>query len=245
MKASWNPEEFIHSRKWQFKQKNILRRDNFMDQYIFKTTGRMENANTVHHILPKEDFPQYALEDWNLISVSHHTHSYILHNHTNGQLTNKGRELMMETAFINGIKLTEKVLVIGLPGSGKTTYVRDNMGMDAIAFDLDSIAGAFRLCGPHEDMHQGARRMANSMLKAFALKAPKYASRVFIIRTAPTLEELSDIRPDSMVICRGKHDISNRIDFTEVNESELENRILDCKTYCEKNSIPVSESPPW
>ena len=244
MKANWNPEEFIHSKKWQFKQKNILRRDNFMDQYIFKTTGRMENANTVHHILPKEDFPQYALEDWNLISVSHHTHSYILHNHTNGQLTNKGKQLMMETAFLNGIKLSEKIMVIGLPGSGKTTYVRDHLGMDGIAYDLDSIAGSFRLCGPHEDCHQGARRMANSMLRAFASKASKYASRVFIIRTAPTLEELSDIRPDSMVICRGKHDISNRIDFTEVNESELENRILDCKTYCEKNSIPVSESPP-
>ena len=236
-------DSFLWSDKWKFKRRNILRRDEYTDQYLLKTQGIMRNADTVHHILPREQFPQYALCDWNLISLSSYTHSHIIHNCVSGALTKEGKKLMMETALLNGVKLTEKVLVIGLPGSGKTSYVQSVLSEDAIAYDLDAIAGAFRLRGPHEEDHKASRRMANSLFKAFALRAQEFAPRVFLIRSAPKLEELAEIKPDRVVICSSQYDISSRADKIYYDLAEMRKRIRDIKTFCEKNSIEI-ESPP-
>ena len=236
-------DEFIWSEQWRRKAHSILRRDGYIDQYILKTTGRMIEANLVHHILPRDEFPQYAMEDWNLISLNKRTHSRIIHT-IKGKLTNEGRKLMMETAFKQGIKLHEKILVIGKPGSGKTTWVKDHMGPEAIVYDLDHIAAAFRLKEAHAERHNGARRMANALFKAFAARAGEYASRIFLIRTAPTVEELAQIKPDEVILCLGRYDIRRRKDFQEVDQEAMEKRIEDAKRFCELNSIPFRMIPP-
>ena len=97
-------EKFITSPRWKWKRQNILRRDSYTDQWILQHEGRHVQADMVHHILPKEDFPQYAMADWNLIAVSRRTHNKVLHN-MNGDLTRKGKALMLETAEKNGILL--------------------------------------------------------------------------------------------------------------------------------------------
>lgn len=237
-------DSFLKTDQWRMKRANILRRDNFTDQYLLKTRGIMRDADTVHHILPREQFPQYAYADWNLISLSTYTHAHIIHNSHSGALTKAGKNLMLETAWANGINLTETVLVIGLPGSGKTEYVRSQLGEDAIAYDLDSIAGAFRLKEQHAEYHPGARRMANSLFKAFAMRAKEFAPRVYLIRTAPSLEEVSLIRPDRVVVCTGRYQISHRKDFREIDEDDLQRRIEDVKTYCEKNFVDLEFEPP-
>ena len=236
-------DEFLWSAQWRYKAHSILRRDGYIDQYILKTTGRTEAAEVVHHMLPREDFPQYAMEDWNLISLSRRTHNKIIHT-VKGKLTNEGKKLMFETAFKNNIKLQEKILVIGMPGSGKSTWVKNQLGLDAIAYDLDAIAAAFRLRNPHEEIHRGARRMAAALMQAFSQRAGDYAPRVFIIRTAPTTEEVAQIKPDQIAICTGYHDIRTRADFEDVNREVLEKRIEDAKRYCKLNSIPVMMIPP-
>ena len=233
-----NQDEFYSKEKWRFKRANVLQRDGYMDQYVLRKEGKMRPADTVHHILPREEFPQYTFADWNLISVSHDTHSYVLHNYTNGQLTNEGKALMYETAYVNGIKLHEVTLVIGLPGSGKSTLVRNSLGPDAIAYDLDAISGAFRLRGPHEENHDGSRRMANALFKAFAIKATAYASRVFLIRTAPSLKDISDLKIDRLIICRGHYGPAGA-DLGKQKIEDLQKRIEDAKKFCEKNSIAV------
>ena len=236
-------DEFIWSEQWRRKAHSILRRDGYIDQYILKTTGRMIEANLVHHILPRDEFPQYAMEDWNLISLNKRTHSRIIHT-IKGKLTNEGRKLMMETAFKQGIKLHEKILVIGKPGSGKTTWVKDHMGPEAMVYDLDHIAAAFRLKEAHAERHNGARRMANALFKAFAARAGEYASRIYLIRTAPTTEELAQIKPDEVILCLGRYDIRRRKDFQEVDQEAMEKRIEDAKRFCELNSIPFRMIPP-
>ena len=236
-------DEFLRSEQWTRKARAILRRDNYMDQWILKTTGRMVPAELVHHCLPREDFPQYALEDWNLIALSRKTHNKIIHT-IKGKLTNEGRKLMYETAFKNDIKLNEKILVIGKPGSGKTTWTRDQLGLDAIAYDLDAIAAAFRLTESHAENHKGARKMAGALMQAFAQRAQTFAPRIFIIRSAPTPEEIAQVKPDRLVICTGQYDIRGRRDFESFDDSAMEKRIEDARKFAELNRIPVEMIPP-
>lgn len=83
------------SQKWKRKRLHILRIDGYRDR-IAKRYGRTEEATIVHHIYPAEAYPEYAWQDWNLISVSMATHNK-LENRTTGELTELGRQLMNNT----------------------------------------------------------------------------------------------------------------------------------------------------
>ena len=92
------------------------------------------------------------------------------------------------------------VVVIGLPGSGKTTWVRAHLG-DGLAYDLDRIAEAFCLRRDGEGGSPAARRLANTLAVGFAMLAPKYAADVYVIRTAPGEDELRRLKPGRVVVC--------------------------------------------
>lgn len=82
------------STRWKAKRNHILRRDKYKDK-IESRYGRAVAATIVHHIYPSDEYPEYAWEDWNLISVSSSTHQK-LHNR-DGSLSDKGKELMART----------------------------------------------------------------------------------------------------------------------------------------------------
>lgn len=82
-------------RKWKKKRQHILRLDGYKDRIELRY-GRTIEATIVHHIYPAEQYPEYAWEDWNLISVSFGTHNK-LENRQTGELTREGRELMNST----------------------------------------------------------------------------------------------------------------------------------------------------
>ena len=77
--------------RWKRKRLHILRLDGYRCQ-VAKMYGRTEEATIVHHIYPAAEYPEWAWEDWNLISVSMATHNK-LENRKTGELTDLGRQL--------------------------------------------------------------------------------------------------------------------------------------------------------
>ena len=66
--------------------------------------GKNRPADMVHHIFPREDYPQFALCEWNLISLTNSMHD-TLHDRNTGQLTAAGLDLMRRTAVKNNIEI--------------------------------------------------------------------------------------------------------------------------------------------
>ena len=92
MKKKNSADGFYQSSKWLKIRERVLRRDNYIDQ-LEKRYGRIKEANLVHHILPREYYPEYELCEWNLISISKKTHN-LLHDRDSNELTLKGIELV-------------------------------------------------------------------------------------------------------------------------------------------------------
>ena len=90
------PEQFYSSAKWKHLRGVILRRDGYMCQ-LSKRYGKRVQADTVHHIFPREDFPEYQWAAWNLVSLSKDVHD-TLHDRNTRELTDKGVELLRRTA---------------------------------------------------------------------------------------------------------------------------------------------------
>ena len=213
------------SKRWQQKREAILRRDKFECQY-FKRFGKHREADHVHHIYPAEDFPEYAFEDWNLISLSKEAHN-MMHERTTGALTAEGRKLQERVK-----RPVEKILVCGLPGTGKTTYVKEHLG-GGLAYDLDYIEGAFRLSAPKVNATEAARKMANDLLQGFASKACDYAPKVYIIRTAPDRGEIEMIKPDRVIMLTKVH--ADR----GIPIGDKLNKLEQLKSYCVNFAIPL------
>lgn len=88
-------DPFYKSKRWEKKRAKILRRDQYQCQES-KRYGRNVPAEMVHHIFPREEYPEYQWEDWNLISLSNAEHNR-MHERETGALTQKGIELMKRT----------------------------------------------------------------------------------------------------------------------------------------------------
>lgn len=83
-------QDFYHTRRWKKKQTRILRRDGYLCQES-KRYGVKAEATTVHHVWPLEDYPEYAYEDWNLVSLCGEKHNQ-MHDRNTRQLTALGEQ---------------------------------------------------------------------------------------------------------------------------------------------------------
>lgn len=237
---------YYNTDRWEHLRQSILRRDKFMCQDA-KRYGRRVPAELVHHILPREYFPEYQWEPWNLISLSNKAHEE-MHYRTTRDLTKKGLEWAIRTARKQNIDLdviearlkkpereTKRILVIGLRGTGKTTYCRENIGDDCLVYDLDAIASSFRLRREHEEVFDPARNIANDYLFDFIRKSEEYKiKKIFIIRAAPQIEELEKIMPDQVVHCSTKY-----IDRPMKNQLDAIRRIERILKWCEEKEVKV------
>ena len=67
----------------------------------------MRPAQTVHHIFPREDFPEYSLASWNLISLTNEVHNK-MHDRNTRELTEAGKDLLRRTARARGMEVPER-----------------------------------------------------------------------------------------------------------------------------------------
>ena len=98
-------EHELNVARWKKLREFVLRRDKYLDQIDLRF-GKRTEANTVHHIFPRELFPQFTYQAWNLISVSHATHNK-LHVRDSHKLTAQGFELLQRTARRQGINVPD------------------------------------------------------------------------------------------------------------------------------------------
>ena len=98
-------DHFYKTKRWEHKRDLILRRDDYQCQES-KRYGRRIEASEVHHILPREFFPEYEWESWNLISLSGPMHNKMHSRSTHG-LTERGFQLAEKISLKQGLNFDE------------------------------------------------------------------------------------------------------------------------------------------
>lgn len=81
---------FYKTPKWRKKRKRILRRDEYLCQESARY-GKTVPATSVHHIFPFEKYPELALVNDNLLSLSDECHN-AMHDRVTGEVTELGRQ---------------------------------------------------------------------------------------------------------------------------------------------------------
>ena len=77
------------TRKWLRTRERVLRRDEYMCREC-RRYGKSTPATTVHHIYPIEQYPEWRLMSWNLISLCHECHNK-MHDRNTGELSELGK----------------------------------------------------------------------------------------------------------------------------------------------------------
>lgn len=98
--------KIYETKRWKAKRSSILRRDRYACQ-LSKRYGKLVQADTVHHIFPVEFFPEYAWQDWNLISLSNRMHN-ACHDRDTHELSQIGVDLLKRTARKRGMEVPER-----------------------------------------------------------------------------------------------------------------------------------------
>lgn len=83
------------NKRWQALRVRVLRRDRHLCRESARY-GRVVEANVVHHVWPAEDYPQWAYESWNLLSLSASAHDS-MHDRVTRTLTPLGEQWRRRT----------------------------------------------------------------------------------------------------------------------------------------------------
>lgn len=135
-----------------------------------------------------------------------------------------------------------RILIIGLPGTGKTTWVKNNLEQNDLCFDLDWLAAAMVLGSEHERKNWIAKRVTNKLLLPLVFEMENETNRaggnVFIIRCAPDWNELDDLDPDYVLFFVKEYDISNRKIIDNTGLPEARTRVGAAVAWCKEQRVP-------
>lgn len=87
---------FYDTPRWKKIRESVLRRDGYICK-VSSRYGRKVEATHVHHIFPRDEYPEFQWCKWNLISVCLAAHN-ALHDRNTDALTNEGKDLLLRTA---------------------------------------------------------------------------------------------------------------------------------------------------
>lgn len=99
-------DPFYKLPRWRRLRAAVLRRDGYVCQES-RRFGKRAEATTVHHAFPREEFPEYQWEPWNLVSLAGDVHDS-LHDRNTNALTEKGVELLRRVARKHGVEVPER-----------------------------------------------------------------------------------------------------------------------------------------
>jgi len=90
-------KKFYTTKQWRIVRAHVLSIDE-IDVYLYMTTGEVEAANEVHHIVPRRDDETKEFEVGNLISLTHSTHSKIemMYKENKGKIIAELTEMLRE-----------------------------------------------------------------------------------------------------------------------------------------------------
>lgn len=167
---------FYKSKEFRKLKEEVLREQHHECQ-VCKEKGILTKADTVHHIQYVRNHPELALSK---------TYTYMGREHRNliAICRSCHNKVHKEKGYI---RKTIKV-VTGLPGCGKTTYVKNHRLPDEPVYDLDLLVDAML-------MSQGrggcAVSIANAILPEFINTCRELHVSAWVIRTAPNEQELA------------------------------------------------------
>lgn len=85
-----NMPDLYNTSKWQHIREGVLRRANYYCKNCLRY-GIPHQASTVHHILPREYFPELETTGWNLIALCDKCHNK-MHDRDSHELTDLGMQ---------------------------------------------------------------------------------------------------------------------------------------------------------
>ena len=105
--SRWTESDpFYHSPRWLKLRQSVLRRDRYQCQQSKRTKMIPDEAVIVHHVLPREVFPEYQWQPWNLLSLSVNAHNK-MHDRETNKLTELGMEWAVRVARRRGLNIEE------------------------------------------------------------------------------------------------------------------------------------------
>lgn len=200
---------------WAFDTRELMR-GNIKDRYEAYKIALEKNFMQIDEIRKKEDLPPIGF-DWITLGLDS-----VLYNPKTGEMytPNTNAVQQLEKLQIPEKRAVKNLVITGPPGSGKTTWVKENMKDGDIVLDLDAIKAA--LLGNrdntfHSDVDKGTVKTLEKMRDAFyrSVNNRDNAGMAYIITTqndSKKLEELCEkVHAELKVMKTSKDECISRI----------------------------------